>query len=100
MYDRTVLEVCPCCGSRAEFVESRHSSTVEDERTDYCVECLLCGLRTRQFDSKTKAANAWNTRIQSYNLAVKEELVNQNRKLWNIVGYKEKYKNDDKSYVR
>ena len=99
MYDRISLVLCPCCGSKAEFVENRHNSAVEDERMDYHVECLLCGLRTRRFDSKTKAANAWNTRTQSYSLAVKEELVSQNKKLWNIVGYKEKYKDNDQSYV-
>ena len=99
MYNDIFLDTCPCCNSKAEFVENRNSSTSGDGKIDYCVECILCGLRTRFFDSKAKAANAWNTRTPSSSLALNEELANQNRKLWNIVSYKEKYKNDDKSYV-
>ena len=81
MYDRIFLDICPCCGSNAEFVERRRSSYVGDERIDYHVECLLCGLRTRRFENKVKAANAWNTRIKSHS------------KL------QEKYNDNDKSYV-
>lgn len=101
MYDSIFLDICPCCGSNAEFVESRYSSTVGDERMDYHVECLLCGLRTRQFDSKSKAANAWNTRTQPYHIEVEKELISQNKKLWDLVGCKERCRYDDnpKQYV-
>lgn len=99
MANEVHLEPCPCCGSTADCVSVRHSSTVGDDRMDFYVQCLLCGLSTRKFDTAEKAANAWNTRISSTSCSVNEELARQNLKLWDLIACMENNRSDNKSYV-
>ena len=50
------LKLCPFCGGTAKVHQAYDSK--------YAAECASCGARTRFFDSRSAAANAWNNRVE------------------------------------
>lgn len=101
MYDMFDMKDCPCCGgSQINLVESKHGMS-PDIAGMYYVTCTLCGLRTRTFDSKHDAANAWNTRSQTQDQSgVVASLRDENAKLLNLLCKSSKLTNDEtKQYV-
>lgn len=52
------IKKCPCCGSKAEALMAARRYF-----EFYAVVCDGCGLRTRDFNNKDEAVEAWNRRI-------------------------------------
>ncbi len=50
------LKPCPFCGSEAKVIGS-------DKYSDYLTKCLKCGASSEYFDTREKAAEAWNRRV-------------------------------------
>lgn len=57
-----VLESCPFCDGNAITVARKNTFNEEFNS----VQCMECGVRTPEFDSKTEAVLAWNTRPVQY----------------------------------
>lgn len=49
------LRYCPICGGEAEF-----NRTGKFKNNKYYIECILCGLTTREFDTIEEAEEYWN----------------------------------------
>ncbi|MBR1602554.1 MAG: Lar family restriction alleviation protein [Synergistaceae bacterium] len=50
------LKPCPFCGGESKVIGS-------DKYSDYCATCSKCWTTSNYFDSREKAAEAWNRRV-------------------------------------
>lgn len=55
------LKKCPCCNSKAEFLNPAFSLMVK-------VRCTKCGMSTVKYDNKAAARKTWNRRRENTTL--------------------------------
>lgn len=55
------LKACPCCEGKADFFHCL-TGVGFTAPTYHAVECLACGIRTRDYPTVEEAATAWNKR--------------------------------------
>lgn len=58
----TQIKPCPCCGGKPKLDSYPGSEWVGD-LTYHCIRCSECYLRTCDYKSPKKAAEAWNRRV-------------------------------------
>lgn len=59
------LKKCPCCGAIADFTYAFVSNATTRHEQQWVVYCSKCGLRTKTYKMKEKAAAAWNRRANN-----------------------------------
>ena len=60
------IRVCPFCGGKAQTFSFGNDDLVQNTKHEYFVHivcCMLCNSRTGYHNSRDKAINTWNKRI-------------------------------------
>lgn len=61
------LKPCPCCGGKAKSYYDDPYDGYQGNLGRYFIGCTECNLRTSDFSSLKKAAEAWNERAEERN---------------------------------